>query len=122
MSTNPFINAYASLPQSLPIFPLPGAIVLPGAELPLNIFEPRYLNMIEDALGIAQKRLTRRGKPHAAGLPDKKRNAQRFLHPLDALGHGGLHAVQPFGGADHPAFAGDGAEHLEVAEFYIHHL
>ena len=51
MSTNPFINAYASLPQSLPIFPLPGAIVLPGAELPLNIFEPRYLNMVEDALG-----------------------------------------------------------------------
>ena len=51
MSANPFINTYASLPQSLPIFPLPGAIVLPGAELPLNIFEPRYLNMIEDALG-----------------------------------------------------------------------
>ena len=51
MSANPFINAYASLPGTLPIFPLPGAIVLPGAELPLNIFEPRYLNMIEDALG-----------------------------------------------------------------------
>lgn len=51
MSTNPFINAYASLPQSLPIFPLPGAIVMPRAELPLNIFEPRYLNMVEDALG-----------------------------------------------------------------------
>ena len=51
MSTNPFINSYASLPQSLPIFPLPGAIVMPGAELPLNIFEPRYLNMVEDALG-----------------------------------------------------------------------
>ena len=51
MSANPFINSYASLPRSLPIFPLPGAILMPGAELPLNIFEPRYLNMIEDALG-----------------------------------------------------------------------
>ncbi|TNF88144.1 MAG: peptidase S16 [Gammaproteobacteria bacterium] len=50
MSTNPFITAYESLPETLPIFPLPGAIVMPGAELPLNIFEPRYLNMIEDAL------------------------------------------------------------------------
>jgi len=51
MNPNPFINSFASLPQSLPIFPLPGALVMPGAELPLNIFEPRYLNMIEDALG-----------------------------------------------------------------------
>lgn len=51
MNANPFINSYASLPRSLPIFPLTGAIVMPGAELPLNIFEPRYLNMIDDALG-----------------------------------------------------------------------
>jgi hypothetical protein len=35
----------------LPIFPLAGAIVLPRAQLPLNIFEPRYLNMVFDALG-----------------------------------------------------------------------
>ena len=51
MSAHPFVNSYASLPRSLPIFPLPGAILMPAAELPLNIFEPRYLNMIEDALG-----------------------------------------------------------------------
>lgn len=51
MSTNPFIVPFESLPETLPIFPLPGAVVLPGAELPLNIFEPRYLNMINDALG-----------------------------------------------------------------------
>ncbi len=51
MSTSPFITPFASLPETLPIFPLPGAVVLPGAELPLNIFEPRYLNMINDALG-----------------------------------------------------------------------
>lgn len=51
MSVNPFTPPFDSLPETLPIFPLPGAILLPGAELPLNIFEPRYLNMIEDALG-----------------------------------------------------------------------
>lgn len=39
------------LPAELPIFPLTGVLLLPGATLPLNIFEPRYLNMIEDALG-----------------------------------------------------------------------
>jgi len=38
------------LPVELAVFPLPGAMLLPGGELPLNIFEPRYLNMIEDAL------------------------------------------------------------------------
>lgn len=39
------------LPLELPIFPLAGALLLPGATLPLNVFEPRYLNLIEDALG-----------------------------------------------------------------------
>ena len=51
MNTNPFIPAFDSLPNALPIFPLPGAILMPQSELPLNIFEPRYLNMINDALG-----------------------------------------------------------------------
>ena len=51
MARSPFLPTYASLPQTLPIFPLPGAIVMPHSELPLNIFEPRYLNMVEDALG-----------------------------------------------------------------------
>lgn len=38
------------LPETLPIFPLTGALLLPHAQLPLNIFEPRYLEMIDDAL------------------------------------------------------------------------
>jgi Lon protease-like protein len=38
------------LPQELALFPLSGAILLPRAELPLNVFEPRYLEMVEDAL------------------------------------------------------------------------
>ena len=40
----------SNLPGSIPIFPLTGALVLPRARLPLNIFEPRYLQMIDDAL------------------------------------------------------------------------
>ena len=39
------------LPEAFPIFPLPGALLLPRSKLPLNIFEPRYLAMVEDALG-----------------------------------------------------------------------
>ncbi len=43
------INA-KTLPKSLPLFPLSGALLLPHGHLPLNIFEPRYLSMTEDAL------------------------------------------------------------------------
>ena len=38
------------LPRSFPAFPLTGAILFPRSGLPLNIFEPRYLNMIDDAI------------------------------------------------------------------------
>lgn len=38
------------LPQAIPVFPLDGAMLLPGGELPLQIFEPRYLNMVGDAM------------------------------------------------------------------------
>jgi len=40
----------SNLPETIPVFPLMGALVLPRARLPLNIFEPRYLQMINDAL------------------------------------------------------------------------
>ena len=42
--------APADLPETIPVFPLPGALMLPRARLPLNIFEPRYLAMLDDAL------------------------------------------------------------------------
>jgi len=41
----------SDLPQVIPVFPLDGAILLPRGQLPLNIFEPRYLNMIDDVMG-----------------------------------------------------------------------
>jgi Lon protease-like protein len=48
-----FLDQYrspASLPAEIPVFPLSGALLLPRADLPLNIFEPRYLAMIDHAL------------------------------------------------------------------------
>ena len=46
----PFEPRFEELPQTLPIFPLPGVLLLPGGRLPLNIFEPRYLAMTRAAL------------------------------------------------------------------------
>jgi Lon protease-like protein len=40
----------SDLPQVIPVFPLDGALLLPHGQLPLNIFEPRYLNMVDDAM------------------------------------------------------------------------
>lgn len=40
----------ANLPETIPLFPLAGALLLPRTDLPLNIFEPRYLLMIEEAM------------------------------------------------------------------------
>ena len=38
------------IPETIPIFPLSGALLLPSGQLPLNVFEPRYLMMFDDAL------------------------------------------------------------------------
>lgn len=48
-------NHYKSIarrtnPQQIALFPLNGTVLLPGCDLPLNVFEPRYLNMVDDAL------------------------------------------------------------------------
>ena len=51
MTRGAFHPNFADLPKVLPIFPLPGVLLLPGGHLPLNIFEPRYLAMVRDALG-----------------------------------------------------------------------
>lgn len=50
MTRSPFLPRFSDLPGELPIFPLASAVVMPGVQLPLNIFEPRYLNMVGDAL------------------------------------------------------------------------
>lgn len=50
-SARPAGTGTAALPATIPVFPLPGVLLLPRGRLPLNIFEPRYLAMTEDALG-----------------------------------------------------------------------
>lgn len=50
MSPSPFDPSFDDLPATLPVFPLPGVLLLPRGKLPLNIFEPRYLDMTRDAL------------------------------------------------------------------------
>ena len=46
---------FNQLPACIPIFPLPNALLLPGGQLPLNIFEPRYLAMVNYALATPTK-------------------------------------------------------------------
>ena len=60
---SPFSIKFDNLPESLPVFPLPSVLLLPGGRLPLNIFEPRYISMILDSLseqrliGVVQTRM-----------------------------------------------------------------
>lgn len=51
MQDSPFSTRFEELPATLPVFPLSGVLLLPRGKLPLNIFEPRYLAMTQDALG-----------------------------------------------------------------------
>jgi Lon protease-like protein len=58
------------LPGSIPMFPLPGALLLPRARLPLHLFEPRYLQMLEDAIK-TPARLIGMAQPNARPNGDK---------------------------------------------------
>ncbi|MDE2283305.1 MAG: LON peptidase substrate-binding domain-containing protein [Hyphomicrobiales bacterium] len=50
MSINAIYKGPGDLPAVIAVFPLPGALLLPRGQMPLNIFEPRYLAMIDDAM------------------------------------------------------------------------
>lgn len=50
MGMNAVYRGPNDCPAVIPVFPLPGALLLPRGQIPLNIFEPRYLSMIDDAL------------------------------------------------------------------------
>jgi hypothetical protein len=60
------------LPEIIPVFPLPGALLLPRGQMPLNVFEPRYLAMVDDCLRDGH-RLIGMIQPDAshAGAPNK---------------------------------------------------
>lgn len=70
------------LPETIPLFPLPRALLLPRAQLPLTLFEPRYLAMAEAALkgarliGMIQPRMQENPSPHA----------QLSLYPIGCVG------------------------------------
>ncbi|UWF68732.1 MULTISPECIES: LON peptidase substrate-binding domain-containing protein [unclassified Brucella] len=67
----------ADIPDVVPVFPLKGALLLPGGQLPLNIFEPRYLSMVENAL--AGKRIIGMIQPKIDSETDDT------AEPVDAL-------------------------------------
>jgi Lon protease-like protein len=50
MGMNAVYRGPQDCPAVIPVFPLPGALLLPRGQMPLNIFEPRYLSMVDDAL------------------------------------------------------------------------
>lgn len=64
----PFITRPENLPEIIPIFPLTGVLLLPGGRLPLNIFEPRYLAMVEEAM--AHNRIFGMVQPTGINNPD----------------------------------------------------
>jgi Lon protease-like protein len=67
------------LPKSVPVFPLSGALLLPFSHRPLNVFEPRYIQMVDDAL--AGDRLIGLIQPLDASEESPKGRA-----PLQAVG------------------------------------
>ena len=69
----------SDLPHNIPIFPLPGAVIFPFGTLPLNIFEPRYIAMIESVLG--SHRMIGMIQP----VPDKS-NSSKKLYPIGCAG------------------------------------
>lgn len=73
---SPIHTQYDDLPEEIPIFPLSGALLLPWGRLPLNIFEPRYLNMTLDCLaagrilGMVQPDYDRTAKSISGDAPE----------------------------------------------------
>lgn len=72
------------LPDVIAIFPLPGALLLPRARLPLHIFEPRYLQMLEDAMKTRHRLI---GMIQPRELPKEKPvQSEKRLHAIGCAG------------------------------------
>lgn len=74
----------ADLPDTIPLFPLPGALLLPRARLPLHLFEPRYLQMFDDVLK-TDLRLIGMVQPN----PGPENGRERVRHGLHSIGCAG---------------------------------
>jgi Lon protease-like protein len=68
------------LPETIPVFPLPGALLLPRARLPLHIFEPRYLAMLDDALKTPHRLI---GMVQSREVPG---SSEKRLHAIGCAG------------------------------------
>ena len=78
MPMNAAYRGPGELPPVIPVFPLPGALLLPRGQMPLNIFEPRYLAMIDDSLA-DRHRLIGMVQPDAAHPgPDNRPNLYKI--------------------------------------------
>jgi hypothetical protein len=74
MSINAVYRGPSELPELIAVFPMPGALLLPRGQMPLNIFEPRYLAMIDDAFRDGH-RLIGMIQPDVAHTRDEERPA-----------------------------------------------
>lgn len=63
------------LPDTIPVFPLPGALLLPRARLPLHLFEPRYLQMLDDTLKTSHRLIGMIQPREVPGVREKKLHA-----------------------------------------------
>jgi len=68
------------LPDMIAVFPLPGALLLPRARLPLHIFEPRYLAMLDDALKTSHRLI---GMVQSREVPG---SSEKRLHSIGCAG------------------------------------
>jgi Lon protease-like protein len=73
----------ADLPETIPVFPLPGALLLPRARLPLHIFEPRYLAMLDDTMKTGHRLI---GMIQPREVPGSERGGERKLHSIGCAG------------------------------------
>ena len=75
------MTKHMDMPETIPIFPLPGALLLPRARLPLHLFEPRYLTMLDDALKTPERLI---GMVQPNRVPG--RNGGTGLHTIVCVG------------------------------------
>ncbi len=74
------MTRFKALPDVIPVFPLPGALLLPRARLPLHIFEPRYLAMIEECMKTPERLI---GMIQPRETPDSE---VKLLHTIGCAG------------------------------------
>jgi len=131
-------HSFTDLPETLPLFPLAGVVLLPRGALPLNVFEPRYLRLVDDALkaerliGIIQPTEDPDAvlKPRLSPIGTvgrlisfRETDDHRYLVTLAGLcrfrlkGEAAADTPYRVGLCDYSAFAGDLAEGAEAGEF-----